>query len=101
MLQIHYRKAAEQTRRVDRFFPTPKIMNISLWDIRKLFVKTLGAVAIVISALNPIVRKRLMLTKKKGFLLCKVCFFAYITSITHHNAVKDSFDVASFLDQAQ
>ena len=75
-------------------------MNISLWDIRKLFVKTLGAVAIVISALNPIVRKRLMLTKK-GFLLCKVCFFAYITSITHHNAVKDSLDVASFLDQAQ
>ena len=74
-------------------------MNISLWDIRKLFVKTLGAVAIVISALNPIVRKRLMLTKKRAFF--KVCFFACITSITHHNAVKDSLDVASFLDQAQ
>ena len=40
-----------------------------------------------------------MLTKKRAFF--KVCFFACITSITHHNAVKDSLDVASFLDQAQ
>ena len=41
MLQIHYRRK-EGKHEAATFFPTPKLMNISLWDIRKHFVKTLG-----------------------------------------------------------
>ena len=41
MLQIHYRRK-EGKHEAATFFPTPKLMNISLWDIRKHFVETLG-----------------------------------------------------------